>query len=203
MTPLVLCAVLSLAVPPDPAEFYRPLDAEADPSIAPAAGDSGYGMALGLHLGYFKPKDADGGEVFYGIHLRLSLLKYFAAEASVDVARGDFADDDGKFTMIPVQISGLFFPFPDSALSPYVLAGAGWYYTQIDFSGTLAALKDERDHAFGVHLGAGAELRLGRQLMIHADVRYVFLDEPGLDKSQLKDEEFDYWQVMIGGSLSF
>lgn len=185
--------------------FYRPLDAETGPDFMaePVRAEAPSGLSVGVHVGYFEMRDAEEGELFYGIHARLHFLKYLAAEASIDIAKADFIDDDAQFDIIPVQVTGMIFPFPEWPVSPYLLAGAGWYYTQVEYSGSLAGLSDDTESVFGAHIGAGAEIRLGSHLMIHLDLRYIFIDEPDVDNSSLQDEEFDYWQIMLGGSLSF
>ena len=160
-------------------------------------------LAVGVHLGWLQLKDAEDGEMFYGLHARLYLLNFLAVEGSVDFSKSDFADDDAELTLMPVQVTGLLFPLPSLPIRPYGLAGAGWYFQDVEYSGSLSGLSDDSDSTFGVHLGVGAELLLGRLIMLHADLRYIFMDEPDVDNSQLDDEEFDYWQVMIGGSLAF
>ena len=159
--------------------------------------------AFGVHLGYLRMSDADDGTEFYGVHLRLYLADWLAVEGSVDIAQSDFADDDAELTLMPVQATGILLPFPRWPLRPYGLAGAGWYYTDVDYSGSLAAVDDDHDSTFGVHLGFGAELRLGGSFMLHGDFRYTFLDEPGTDNSQLDEEEFDFWQFTVGASLTW
>lgn len=161
------------------------------------------GFSIGAHVGWFEYKDAEDGEVFYGLQARLYLLKWLALEGSIDFQKQDFLDDDADLTIVPVQLTGLLFPLPDSPLRPYLLAGAGWYFMDVEYKGSLSALDDDDDAMFGVHVGGGLEFLIGRMLMIYADLRYTFLDEPGVDNSQLEDEEFDFWQAAIGAGIAF
>ncbi len=189
-----MTTTLLLALLLGPGEDELPTSLAADPPP---------GAALGAHLGYLRMRDAENGTEFYGVHLRVYLADWLAVEGSADFAQSDFADDDAELTLVPVQATGLLFPFPDGPLRPYALAGGGWYYEQVDYSGSLSTLDDERADSFGVHVGFGAELRLGRSFMLHGDFRYTFLDEPGVDNSRLDEEEWDFWQFTVGGSLTW
>ena len=198
MTTMALLAMLGLSTV-SPGEDL-PTTLAAEPAALAADPPK---FAIGLHLGFLQLKDAEDAEMFYGIHARAYLLPWLALEGSIDFAKSDFIDDDAQMTLVPVQATGLLIPFPDLPIRPYGLAGAGWYFSDVEYSGTLSASDDESDSAFGVHLGFGAEVLLGDLLVLHADFRYIFLDEPSVDNSQLEDEEADYWQLMIGASLGF
>jgi hypothetical protein len=161
-------------------------------------------FAIGAHVGWFEMKDAEDGEMFYGLHARLYFLKIFAVEGSIDFAKQDFLDDDAELTTVPVQLTGLvLLPLGDLPLRPYGLIGLGWYFSEVEYSDGLAGASDDSDSTFGAHLGFGAELLLGKTLMLHADLRYVFIDEPDVDNSSFEDEEFDFFQISIGASLAF
>jgi hypothetical protein len=41
------------------------------------------------------------------------------------------------------------------------------------------------------------------QVEIFADFRWIFLDEPNVDNSQIEEEEFDYGQVTLGLGIKF
>ncbi len=185
-----------------PALEPAPPESEAGASARPAQGDVAPKLAFGVHLGYFEAKDADDGEVFYGLHARIYLLKHLAAEGSLDIARSDFQDDDAELTFIPIQVTGLVFPLPDLQIRPYGLLGLGWYFTDVDYSGSLSGLSDEDESVFGFHIGFGGEMQLGRVLMLHADVRYILLDEPDLDAASVDSDDLDYVQIMIGLSVA-
>jgi len=99
-----------------------------------------------------------------------------------------------------VQASLLVNLLPSAPVCPYVLGGLGWYYTTIDFSGSLSGVDSETDSIFGAHLGFGARLSLGGTTTLSADLRYIFL-EP--DDDQLEDEEFDTIQLALALSFPF
>ena len=160
-------------------------------------------FSLGPVAGYIKTRDADSGTWFGGIQARLHFLRILAVEGSITFHRDEFEDGDIEVTQYPVQVTGLIFPFPDSPIRPYGLAGAGWYYTKYEYEGIYSVFEDETDRLFGVHVGAGVEIDLGRSAAIFGDFRWIFLDEPSVDNSQVEDEEFDAGQVTLGLSLKF
>lgn len=161
------------------------------------------GFSIGAHVGWFEYKDAEDGDVFYGLQARIYLLKFLGLEGSIDFQKQDFLDDDADLTIVPVQLTALLFPLPESPLRPYLLAGAGWYFFDVEYKGSLSSLSDEDDDMFGFHFGGGLEILLGKILLLYADVRYTFLDEPGIDNSDLEDEEFDFWQAAVGAAIAF
>lgn len=160
-------------------------------------------VSIGVHAGWLEMKDAEDGEVFYGAQVRLYLLRWLAVEGSVDVNKQEFIDDDAELTTVPVQLTGLLFPFPDLPVRPYALAGVGWYFQDVEFDGPLETLDDEDDNTFGFHVGAGVEILLGRVLLLYADVRYVWLDDPEFDTVEIEEEDFDFWQAAAGIGIAF
>lgn len=160
------------------------------------------GFSIGPMGGYLKARDADRGTWFAGIQARLRFLEVLAVEGSIGVHQNEYSDGDVVVTQYPVQVSALFLPFPGGALDPYVLAGGGWYYQRIDYDDSIGG-GDETDRMFGGHVGAGAIFHLSPTVSAFADVRWVFLDEPGTDNSDLLDEDFDYCNVTFGVSFGF
>lgn len=160
-------------------------------------------FSIGAHVGWFEAKDAEDGEVFYGLQARVYLLRWLGIEGSIDFQKQDFIDDDAELTTVPVQLTALLFPFPHLPFRPYALAGAGWYFTDVEYKGALSNLEDEEESAFGFHVGGGAEILLGKLLMLYADLRYTFIDEPGVDNGQLDEEEWDFWQASVGVGFAF
>ena len=158
---------------------------------------------LGLRAGYLRQKDAEKGVWFGGVQGRLFLAEWVALEGSITFHQSDFLDGDVEVTQYPVQVTGLFFPLPDWEIRPYGLFGAGWYYTRTTYHGALSAFDTESDHTFGFHIGVGAEFEVNPGIRVNADIRYIFIDEPGVDNSQLEDEEWDLWQVTLAGNISF
>jgi outer membrane protein W len=124
----------------------------------------------------------------------------FAIEGSIDFHASDYEDGDIEVIQWPVQVSALWFILPKAKITPYVLGGLGWYYTTIDFSGSLDGLSGETDSMFGAHLGIGARLLIGQSMSLSGDLRYIFL-EPNEDA--LEDENFDTLQFTVSLGFGF
>ena len=154
---------------------------------------------FGIRAGYFKIRDADDGAWFGGAQVRFPLSEMFAVEGAIEFHAADFEDGEIEVVQYPLQASLLLFLMPQSApISPYVLGGVGWYYTVVDFSGSLSGFDGETDHWFGGHIGAGARALVGHSMAASADVRYIFIEPDG---HNLEDENFDTFQISL--SLSF
>jgi opacity protein-like surface antigen len=198
---IALAALASPALAQDlePVSFYVPLDANPDP----AQGLPGPEFQLGIRTGYLRAKDADEGTWFGGVQARLYLIEQLAIEGSVEFHQSDFEDGDVVTTTYPVQLTALLLPFPDWKLRPYGLAGIGWYYTRVDFKGTLAALEDDTVYVVGIHLGAGGDLRLGSSTSVSADVRYIWLDDTEFDNIDVDGDDISYWQLTAALNFKF
>src|SRR5262245_45136267 len=155
------------------------------------------GPEFGLRAGFIKPRDADDGTWFGGVQLRVPLGPVIALEGSFELHASEFENGDIEVLQYPVQASVLVFLLPDAPVCPYVLAGLGWYYTTVEFSGSLDGIDSETDSTVGAHLGFGARFALGG-MTASADLRYLFI-EPNEDA--LEDENFDSIQLVL--SLSF
>jgi opacity protein-like surface antigen len=158
------------------------------PSPALAQGQSfGIGGRFSLVRGDI---DADtSAERFLGGQIRAKLSPRTAIEVALDV-RTDTNDAlTERIRRYPLQASLLLYPVR-SAISPYVLAGGGWYSQRLETLAGDETLTSATTREFGWHAGLGGELRLGSHAGAHADYRYTFLTFGG------DDEESD------GGVLS-
>ena len=52
-----------------------------------------------------------------------------------------------------------------------------------------------------MHLGAGAEIMLGKSTSIDADVRYIFVN--ATTQQVIDDQNFNYWQITFGLNFYF
>jgi opacity protein-like surface antigen len=209
MTAVILCCAAAAAAAQEPSvrtsshdlptsiADWTPLDPSVDDKERPSV------FSLGPAAGYLKVRDADRGTWFGGVQARLHLAPFLAVEGSITFHRDEFQDGDVEVTQYPVQVTALLFPFPHSPFRPYALAGGGWYYTHFEYSGLFSVFEDETDSIFGFHVGAGAELHLGPGAFLFADFRWVFLDEPNTDNSNIRKEKFDYGQVTLGLGIKF
>jgi hypothetical protein len=180
-------------------------NAEPEPQYIPPrprtpSSGGGLQFSIGPAGGYLHAKGADRGTWFVGGQARLHFLMYFAVEASATFHENSYEHGDIHVTQYPLQLSGMIYPFPMWIISPYLVGGGGWYYTKISYTGSLASISNETDHTFGAHGGVGADVRLGASITIDADLRYIFLNP---STSQVKDGDFNYWQVTFGLNFSF
>jgi hypothetical protein len=157
-------------------------------------------LSIGAAVGYLNPKGADHGTWFAGVQGRLHFMRYFAAEASITFHSNRYENGDVHVTQYPVQVSGMVYPFPEWKLKPYALAGVGWYYTRITYTGTFSSISNQTEHVFGAHVGVGGELYLGPSTSIDADLRYIWLNP---NSHVVNKNDFDYWQVTGGINFFF
>jgi hypothetical protein len=93
-------------------------------------------LSIGGRGTYFDPNDTSP-KWYGGAQVRLHLGQVFAIEGSVDYREKKF---DSTFTRtFPVQVSGLIYLLPGKRISPFLLGGGGWYYTQVKGPGDFDA----------------------------------------------------------------
>ena len=141
-------------------------------------------LSIGPRAAYATPKDGDGAWA-PGAQLKLHLSKGLGLEASIDYLKNDF----GPLTTIktyPVQASLLAYLMPGSSLSPYLLGGAGLYYTKID--GPLGY--ESNTSRLGLHAGAGVEIMLNSSLSLDGAYRYVWLESVASHDASALDKNY-------------
>jgi opacity protein-like surface antigen len=148
-------------------------------------------FSIGPRATYSTPKDADEGQWSPGAQARLHLSPALGLEASIDYRKNDY----GTLTTVktyPVQASLLGYLLPGSGVSPFLLGGVGWYYTRVDgpfgYSDTTSR--------FGLHAGAGLEVKLSRSISIDGAYRYIWLEDLAS-----KDEDALHKNYQDSGSM--
>jgi opacity protein-like surface antigen len=159
----------------------------------------GFWLSLGPRATYFveKDNDFDNGKFFGGAQLRLHFGQTFAIEGSVDYRREKF--DSSRADVYPVQVSGLVYLIRNFPISPYLLAGGGWYYTHVKGPGAF----DDTQHRFGAHTGGGVELFLSRVWSLDAGYRYIWLETLDSKDQNLLNNNFDDSGHQLTGALNF
>jgi opacity protein-like surface antigen len=157
-------------------------------------------FSLGPAGGYLRTRGSDRGTWFAGAQARLRIIHILAAEASITFHQSRYEGGDVIVTQYPVQLTAMLYIIPVGPIRPYILGGVGWYYTRIDYKGSLSAVNDTTEHFFGIHLGAGVELMLGKSASIDADVRYIFINATDQD---VINRDFNYWQITFGLNFLF
>lgn len=158
-------------------------------------------FTIGPMGGYLKARSADRGTWFGGVQARFHFARFLAVEAAISFHQNNYEDGDVKVTQYPLQLTAFLYVIPTGPFRPYILGGVGWYYTRVDYRDAFAVLYHDRtEHIFGEHLGAGAELMLGKTVSADIDIRYIFLN-PSND--QVIHRDFNYWQATAGLNFWF
>ena len=99
----------------------------------------------------------------------------------------------------PIQVSLIAYLSPGAVLSPYLLAGGGFYYTQVDgpfgFSNTFGR--------FGLHSGVGLELMINESISLDGSYRYVWLENVSSKDANGLDKDYKDSGSMITAALNF
>ena len=155
-------------------------------------------FSIGPRATYSTPKDANEGTWSGGVQARMHLAPVLAVEGSIDYHRNNY----GQFTTIktyPVQASLLAYLMPGSSFSPFLIGGAGWYYTRVEgpfnYSNTTSR--------FGVHAGVGAEFMLNDFLSIDGTYRYIWLASVASKDANALDKTYKDSGSMITIALNF
>jgi opacity protein-like surface antigen len=113
-----------------------------------------------------------GGLVFRYRHSR-----HWGLEAAVDGLGGSFANGRFDKSEVPMTVSLTCHLAPRGPFDLYLIGGLGGVVTDVRISNPPGhpdlAVGRQTFGEFQAHLGAGAELRLGRAFGITADLRYV------------------------------
>jgi hypothetical protein len=149
---------------------YRPA-----PRPAPRRGPLHW--SAGLHLaGLSANQKIDGeGVALGGVggHLRYRTYR-FGGELSLDAVGNDFLDGSVSRVMVPVQASALLYLVPQGFLNIYLLGGVQLAFTAVHWD--LPNLQDDQVFTqVGAQAGIGAELNLGRHIVLTGDMRFFGL----------------------------
>lgn len=132
----------------------------------PAIPGSRAGFSIGPRTMHYKATDAEEGTWSGGVQARGHFTPVLAAEGSVDYRQTRFSG--AVVDIMPVQASLLVYLFPGIPITPYILAGAGWYYTHL-----RDPLNDTQSR-WGPHAGAGVELFMSRNWSMDTSWRHIW-----------------------------
>ena len=128
------------------------------------------GLSIGGRGAYYRPKGADSGDFAEGAQARYHLTRRWALEGSVDLRKDKFGGT--QVDVIPFQFSVIAYLMPHNyRFTPYVLAGAGWYYTHVYMPSDKAGFR------FGPHAGAGVEFLLSKYWSLDGSYRYLWAED--------------------------
>jgi hypothetical protein len=147
------------------------------------SGDFQFGLGVDTSLLSYNQTEIDGSRMFWGGHARLRMIKYLAAEVSVQKREDNFNIRRGniKLDTVPVQLSGIVYPLAMWPVTPYFVAGTGWYNLSATITGDLDLPYVTGEGTIhhtenAAHIGVGVEAFIGDHVSFGGDVRKVFLE---------------------------
>lgn len=163
------------------------------------------GASLGGRYAVFDPKDGDDTTPFGGAQMRFYMSPALALEGSIDYRKDEFANGAVEVLTWPVQASLLLYLMDeDAALSPFLLGGAGWYFTTVKTKIPPLVDESDSDDRFGLHAGGGLQLWFSETVSIDGTYRYIWLEAmKSQDTASLQDKEYNDSGHMITAGLNF
>lgn len=155
------------------------------------------GLSMGIRGAFFRPIDANEGDYFGGVQVRLHLAPAIGFEGSADYRRNKF----GGTTVhtYPVHASLLLYLIPSKVISPLLLGGAGWYYSTVE----NPAGASDTQHRFGVHAGGGLQAWLNQYWSVDGTYRYIWLENLKSKDASLQNKDFNDSGHMVTAALNF
>lgn len=172
---------------------------EPEPTMREIAG-GGTEFSIGGALGFLWPKHSDGHSLFGEAELRYFLTDWLVLKFGASMYRITFDHNGIVNQQYPLLLSAEIFPLPTIEIKPYVIVGAGWYYTKTQYRDGFSSLyQDSSSSAFGYHGGLGAEW-VHNNASIFFEGTYVVVD-PSVKGTTSTD--FNAWKLLIGLTLRF
>jgi Outer membrane protein beta-barrel domain len=166
-----------------------------------------FGAGIRASVLSYNKDQIDQSHLFWGGQARLRIIKYFAAEASLQTREDDFHIHNGdiKLKTVPFQLSGMVYPLAMFPVSPYVVFGTGWYSFTLTVTGDLGLPYVTGEGSIklsttAAHVGVGVEAFIGKHVGVGADVRKVFVN---FDNPLIRNLKFDAYMVNIMGTFYF
>ena len=157
-------------------------------------------FSIGPRASYFTSADAaaDAGQWSGGVQARLH-MGALALEGSIDYRSATYNNKQTTIKSYPIQASVLMYLMPGSDWSPFLLGGAGQYYTEVDgpnnYSNTTSL--------FGLHAGAGVEIKLTSSVSVDATYRYIWLATSASKDQNALNKTYDNSGAMVTMALNF
>ena len=127
-------------------------------------------FSVGGRATYFNPTDGHANW-FGGGQLRLHMFRYLAVEGSVDYGQTDMNSAIARtFT---VQGSALVYPLGIKRISPFILGGAGLYFTHLEGPGGF----DKAQGRLRGHVGGGLQIFLNEHFSLDSTYRHIWIDK--------------------------
>jgi opacity protein-like surface antigen len=132
------------------------------------------GPEAGAHASYYHSidHDADARKWYGGAQFRYHVSHYWAMEATADYRREHYSPGTASDTY-PVMGSIVGYPAPHWRVSPYGLAGFGWYLTHTNGPSSFS----DTQNRFGPHVGAGLQAFIDQHWSLDGSWRYAWVDD--------------------------
>ena len=140
--------------------------ASVAPRLAAAADDPHTNPTIGVRGVYFRPRDADRGRWGEGVQLKGPMGEALAYQVSADLVHT--SAHGANFRTVPVQLTLLGYFTPSQPLSPFLLAGVGWYFTHVDGPGS------HTERLLRPHFGGGVEILATDKISLDASYRFLW-----------------------------
>jgi len=189
-----LALVLSLAAAAGPHDLDLPRTMSLDEfrftavEPAPAAAPE-MGLFAQLHIGIAGAYDADNPCFVFGGGVRAHILPWLGADATIDFQTKQGITQGVSIFQVPFEFAGLFYLPLELPVRPYGLAGLGFTITDITLPGN-----DKTELNLLFFLGFGAELELSPNLLVDANLRFIFAQDP----RNTGDFSADWIQFTVG-----
>jgi hypothetical protein len=182
------------------------VDPEPEPSgllASPTPFQSVAGLpnwSLGAALGLLGARGADSTSLFGEGEFRWWMLDWLGIQAAGSAYRTAFQDGAIVCSQIQVQGSVVIAPFPRFELVPYLLGGAGYYYTTAEYHKNLSGVfPTDRTSSIGYHGAVGIDW-VHNSVSIFLQGVYVIVD-PLL--GGMSHSDFNHWEALAGMTLRF
>lgn len=180
--------------------------AAALPASALAQSFSDPGLGLGAHVGMTEGPSSEKPTLAGGLHVRYRVSASLGLEGAVGYRHETLDDGSGPLlglVEIPVTGTGQLFFFPRTRVQPFLLAGAGLHVVKTTPKGRNTDIGGGTEAQFGVHFGAGVDVRPSRTSAVTLDARWVYVEPTAI--TGLEDAGYDvkpgYYSVAVRFTL--
>lgn len=156
-------------------------------------------ISVGPRLSCFTPADADSGQWTGGLQGRLHMSPGLALEGSIDFENNTFGNNITSVKAYPVLASLLVYLMPGSNWSPFLLGGAGWYYTQVNGPAGFS----DTSYRFGTHAGAGIEVMLNEDISVDGTYRYIWVENVASRDLVAVNKTYQFSGSMVTLAINF
>jgi opacity protein-like surface antigen len=180
MIALALALGLAASAGPDDTDLPRSLSVDETPFLAPdPIQKDEFQIWVGAHLGVMGAYDASDPSFAFGGGARFKFLSWLGAEGTVDFGtRESFEHNQIHVVQIPVELAALLYPPVELPVRPYGIVGIGWTFSNVSYTGAFGGLNDTTEAKPLFFLGFGAEFELQDNIMLDANMRFVFASSP-------------------------